>query len=501
MRRRLALWTAGLALAAVAPARADTTPTRFRCPLPGTVQAVRAADLDGDGRRDLVVLLATPPATAGGAPAQEVVVLRTPATPAAGTYFPADALVRLPCDGPTAGLRATAAAVAVGRFGARGAVRLRFFAPAGVVDVDPVAPTAPPTPVAGPSLLGRTPGAPLAFWDAVADLDGDGTDEVWWPDAAGRVTVGAATIDVVERGHSTAGGLFGRTSRVPSWTPADIDGDGRRELVRLDGTTLVIDHPVPREGPRAPVRVDLPFLAPDPRRAPEEIRAPRLTLADVDGDGTTDLLVTLVQGRADKVGGLRTSLFHVPGPVVDRATGKLAAIKGRLDTESVALHPRFVDLDGDGRLDYVADSIRGSTLDLIKRVMGAEPEITFTVVRFDPAAGTFARAPYVTFARAYSASQARNNTFGRSGFFEGDFDGDGKCDLLDLGNLRSLGVWRGTGDEDAFKPVLLARAPVEGGDGELAPDAVVGDLDGDGKAEAVTWAGDAIYVVSSRGAP
>ncbi len=359
--------------------------------------------------------------------------------------------------------------------------------------------------MAGPSLLGRTPGAPLAFWDAVADLDGDGTDETWWPDAAGRVAVGAVAIGVVERGHSTAAsGLFGRTSRVPSWTPADVDGDGRRELVRLDGTALVVEHPVTRGGPRPAVRVDLPFLAPDTKRAPEEIRAPRLTLADVDADGTTDLLVTLVQGRADKVGGLRTSLFHVPGPVIDPTTGKLAAIKGRLDTESVALHPRFVDLDGDGRLDYVADSIRGTTIDLIKRVMGAEPEITFTVVRFDPAAGTFARAPYVTFARAYSASQARNNTFGRSGFFEGDFDGDGKRDLLDLGNLRSLGVWRGTDDEDAFKPVLLARAPVVGADGagaELAPDAVIVDLDGDAKAEAVVWSGDALHVVSSRGAP
>ncbi|MFO0931516.1 MAG: VCBS repeat-containing protein [Planctomycetota bacterium] len=497
MRRRLAMCTAGLLLGAASPAAAADGLVTSRVPMPGAVRAVRAVDVDGDGRRDLVVLVAGKPATEGGAPAQEVVVLRTPATPAPGTYFPPEAIGRLPCDGPAAGDRATAAAVAVGRFGPKGAVRLRFFSPASVADVDPLALGAPPAPVAGPSLLARTPGAPLVFWDAVADLDGDGRDETWWPDAAGHVTVGALSIDVVDRGHSTASGLFGRTSRVPSWTPADLDGDGRRELVRLDGTSLVVDRPGP-DGAAAVRRVDLPFLAPDPKRPPEEIRAPRLTLADVDGDGTTDLLVTLVQGRADKVGGLRTSLFHLPGPIVDPATGRLATIKGRLDTESVALHPRFVDVDGDGRLDYVADSIRGTTLDLLKRVMGAEPEITFTVVRFDAATGTFAKAPYVTFARAYASAEARNNTFGRSGFFEGDFDGDGVKDLLDLGNLKAFGVWRGRTDEDAFKPVLLARAAPEGG-GEVAPDAVIADLDGDGRSDAVLWSGDALHVISSKG--
>jgi hypothetical protein len=314
------------------------------------------------------------------------------------------------------------------------------------------------------------------------------------------VAVGAVRLDVAEKAHSTATELFGRASRAASLTPADVDGDGRRELVRLDGTTLVVERPFPREGgATGPTRVELPFLAPDPKRPPEELRAPRLSVADVDGDGKADLLVTMVQGRADKVGGLRTSLFHLPGPFVDPATGRLVPVKGRLDTESVALHPRFVDVTGDGKLDYVADSIRGTMLDLIKRVMGAEPEITYTVVRFDPAAGGFEKAPYVTFARAYAAAQARSNTFGRSGFFEGDFDGDGVRDLLDLGNLKSLGVWRGADDEDAFKPVLLPRTPVAAG--ELAPDAVIADLDGDGRSDAVVWADDLLHVVASKEAP
>lgn len=496
MARRWSAAAVLAALAATTEAQAKEGPSTFRWKAPGAVRAVRAIDLDRDGRKDLVLLVET-------SSAHEVVVLRTPPVPHPDTYFPDDAVRRWPLDGDDAGTLASAAALAVGRFGPQGAPRLRFLGPDGVFDVDPVAKGATPSKVAGPTLLARLPHAPLVFLDAVADLDGDGRDEAWWPDAEGRTVVGAVAVPVVDRAHSAGGDLFGRTSRAPALTPADVDGDGRLELVRLEGTTLVVEYPF-AGGPgqaAGPLRVDLPFLAADPKRPPEEIRTPRLTLADVDGDRRADLLVTMVSGRADRVGGLRTSLYHVAGPFVDPTTGRVAPIKSRVDTESVALHPHFVDVDGDGRLDYVADSIRGNTLDLIKRVMGAEPEITFTVVRFDPATGTFERTPFVTFARPYSAAQARSNTFGRSAFFQGDFDGDGVRDLLDLGNLRSFGVWRGRRDGDAFKPVWLARVSLEGA--ALAPDAVVADLDGDGRADAVLWADDTVHVVSSvaAGAP
>ena len=190
--------------------------------------------------------------------------------------------------------------------------------------------------------------------------------------------------------------------------------------------------------------------------------------------------MTLVQGRADKVGGpAHVASTTSPGPSSTRRRARSCEPKGRLDTESVALHPRFVDVDGDGRLDYVADSIRGNTLDLIKRVMGEEPDITFTVFRFDAAAGTFERTPYVTKQRPYCGGEARGNTFGRSGFFEGDFDGDGVKDLLDLGNLTGVAIWKGGREEGAFEEALLKRVAVEK-DKTLVADAVVADLNGDG---------------------
>jgi hypothetical protein len=493
MRRALAV--TALLLAAAAAEAADVSLHEW--PARGRVRAARATDLDADGRKDLVLLVENPP---GEGPATtDLVLLRAPAEPDPKRWYrPADE-VRLPFDGPKAGVRARAGAVAIGRFGPHGEVRLRILSPDGAWDVDPAKPEEPPAPAGGPTLLGRSPGAAPVFWDAVADLDGDGRDEAWWPDASGGVSVAGLTIPVHDEANRSATESFFRRTWVPVLVPADTDGDGVRELVRLDGTALVVARPARGGAPARTTRIELPFLAPDPARPPEELRTPRLTLADVDGDRVTDLLVTVVQGRADKVGGLRTALYHVPGPILDPATGALRAAKGRIDTESVALHPAFADLDGDGALDYVADSIRGSTFDLVRRVMGAEPEITFTAFRFDRAAGTFERSPFATVARPYASAQARGNTFGRSGFFEGDFDGDGVRDLLDLGNLTGVAVWRGAKGEGAFTEPLVRRVAV-GKDRTLAPDAVLDDLNGDGRTDAVLWSEDALFLVVSKGA-
>ena len=297
----------------------------------GRVRAVRAIDVDGDGRLDLVVLVEV--ASAEGPPTNDVLILRTPKDPDPRSFFRVADVTRIACDGPAAGGRATAGALAVGRFGEKGRVWLRFLGD----DVFDVTPDGTPVPAAAraprPTLLARSPGLPVVFWDATADLDRDGVDETWFPEADGHVRVRGLDLLATDEAQRTETQLFLRKVRVPTLTPADVDGDGVLELVHLDGTHLVVERPLGKEGARAPTRIDLPFLAPDPTLEPEELRSPRLTVADVDGDGKADLLVTQVRGRADKVGGLRTSLFHYPGPFIDPATGALVPPKGRIDTE------------------------------------------------------------------------------------------------------------------------------------------------------------------------
>jgi hypothetical protein len=83
-------------------------------------------------------------------------------------------------------------------------------------------------------------------------------------------------------------------------------------------------------------------------------------------------------------------------------------------------------------------------------------------------------------------------------FFEGDFDGDGKRDLLDIADQGHLSIQRGTTDTGLFSSarydfkdyLFKARATVEN-------DVIVRDLDGDGATDLVAHDDHRIYVVRS----
>ncbi len=500
MRIRALLQSAGLAIALATgglPLRtafaADVTPARLD--LGGKIKAVRARDLDGDGRVDLVVLVES--REPDKLPATELVLLRSPVEPASGTYFGAKDQVRIACSGDAAGARARAGAVAIGRFGAKGEVRLRFLGPTAIEDVGsdggPVADSG-----STPCLLERTAGEAMSVWDGVADTDGDGRDECFVPGIGGALEIAGVTIPATESASRSDDQLFVRTSRSPKLTLADLDGDGRPEILYVDREHLVVERTKSSTAPAKSERVSLAkILKADPSRPPEELHAPRISILDVDGDKRADLLVALTHGRADKLGGLRTSFYFFPGPFYAPDSLALVDSASRIDTESVALHPRFVDLDGDGDLDYVVDSIRGNMLDLIKRVTGAEPTIWYTAFRYDAAARRFEKEPYCDVERPYSGPEARGNTFGRSGYCEGDFDGDGMRDLLDLGNLTKLAILRGTKGDDSFKTPLVAGLSAPS-NSTFAAEAITADLNGDGRSDAVVSSDRTLYLVVSK---
>jgi len=313
---------------------------------------------------------------------------------------------------------------------------------------------------------------PLATTLAAADLDGDGVAElVTHSDAH------AATRATIHRYQG--GGLFDRHDLQGAVRPpfffADVDADGDADLLASDGCGLVL-----RRNAGAGALDDV-------ERIWSAESAQVWTAADLDGDGFLDPIVgrlrgdvcvtySNAQGRYEWVAPIpfaRHELDSVTGDIdqdgltdvvevfVDHFEthvglgGGLYAQRSRVGVSRRYETPQLKDIDGDGDLDLFA------TYSDLQTVL---------VVHRNDGAGNFALLPTET---VVSASPS----------LTGDFDGDGRCDVLQYGANLALLLSDGLGGFQA--PVTT---PLLSGMGSP----VVGDFDGDGVDDIVVSLANAI---------
>ncbi|MEZ5143191.1 MAG: VCBS repeat-containing protein [Acidimicrobiales bacterium] len=355
----------------------------------------------------------------------------------------------------------------LGRWGGTRAVQLAVTGNGGMHVVD-VAPDGfyGVTAAAVPWLNSNQP-----VWDStVADVDGDGQDEVYL--AMGGSTDGQGVQRMTHLTDPAPIVEFVAGTRAPTYRVAvgDLDGDGAAELVVSDVAFIAFWN---RHFLRAlslggasalpaPVELD---------RTPEDCRPVHdLFLVDVDGDGRRDVIAptcsapsyvpnTVVVARND---GAQLALDHwiaMPGA----APGPDAAGTWRVPAGSAVL-----DADEDGRPDLAWAGSNGN------------PGTGVALLRNDPAApGRFVAAPALDAGAALNRTQSYN----ADQAVLADWDGDGTLDLV---LLRDNDVaWRkgdGTGRFDA-PAVITGRTATwcKPGAGELA----VADLDGDGNLDLV----------------
>jgi hypothetical protein len=476
--------------------------------LPGAPAAVISADVDGDGRRDLAVVVAynawdeiaiTESSTMDDVQGLVEVMTIVPAVMDRrevrvyrarpdGAYEP-PRILALPLSvlgmeaGPpgTPVVALTDEGVSVLRLDAGGALRLAPW-------------------IADPPVMAGT-GNFLGDLHLVQDVNGDGVDDLLLPardglavylgrfNGKGLAHRAASRLPVSGESYRSAGDL---EHRYPLPLVEDVTGDGRPDLVFRDPVKRWRSVWVARNAGRGRFQpaVAIALGTGDPR-APNPV-----WMGSLGGDGRAQ--VVLRRSLDDpRRGGIRQELAKAREPhgrltfrrlsadlVPEKAPYRTFDVTGyafAAEDSEIELPGGFRDLNGDGRQDLVTVTMNvglpkllGSlatkrlTVGLDFHVWCQQPDGGFRAVKGLDLSGTF-------------RLNLEDLRVSQLSLFSGDFDGDGRADFVQLGRGRRVTIHRGRADcSFPAAPDLAFDLREEPRDLSLVQ---IRDLDGDGRSD------------------
>ncbi|MBS1531118.1 MAG: VCBS repeat-containing protein [Bacteroidetes bacterium] len=312
-------------------------------------------------------------------------------------------------------------------------------------------------------------GGSLASWWTVIDIDGDGKPEIVLTDGSG--------IRIYEN-HSSAGCGFAFTSNLIP-TPntlssnaivADINGDGKPDLLTIyNGVLKVLINNCKRGSISFfPYQT---YIVPTPQNANENYL---FQVTDIDGDGKPDIIVDLNTQGVPTV--LLQNLGSTPGQPVNFAPAYSFPF-----VSSTANGFAARDIDGDGKPDLLV--LNGGTnaeLDVYKNL--STPGAPF---------GASSLGPKVAFQIPTTLDKMTT----------GDFDGDGKVDVLVTSSSDTvLYILQNTNNTPGFINSTSFGTPVKVSVHNPAPNTpYVVDFNRDGKADIVIRTRNSAGVLNNGG--
>lgn len=482
---------------------------------PGKLQLVFTEDVNGDGRKDLVLAHVVP-----GAPSQRglSVFLQAP------EGFP-------PAPSRSWVLSPRAGALFRGDFTDSPGLEIGYLAPDGAYVYEQEAGgyrTVARKLVHHPTFF-DTPGTDgVVDWMGRTDVDANGFDDLFVPTTQGirlhlqneQRRFGAildlavspersASVEVVAALDAIPGvTALTASAAVTVPTVADINGDGLSDVLFLQGDRLLyfLQGPRGRVPPAPSDAMQVPVLREFARK--DRLEVSFAQLVDINRDRRADLVVTKRYGNLGDFGSIESVVYFYfarePAPDAPHR-GRYYALNA--PDQQIRLQgfspqdPEFGDANGDGRLDVILSQVTTDTFGkMIEGVLLREISLYYYLHLFEPDRGLF--SPNAGWSRTVSIP---THTIGEGavwpyGYIRGDADGDGRIDFLEISGKGDLtvhlgrpvyGVFAGAwdfGKDDFFRFAL-----------EDGPDAVkVEDLNGDKRADVVLQYDDRLIVVLSK---
>ncbi|MES1241695.1 MAG: VCBS repeat-containing protein [Acidobacteriota bacterium] len=512
---RLALATALLLALPAFAAREKLALRYLPLPLPGAPSAVVAADVDGDGLRDLAVVVAY---TKWG----EIEISES--TKMDDVEGLTEVLTVIPSLVERREIRVFPGRPG-GGFGP-GSVGLPIDLSFLTVEAGP-----PGLPViamtdGGLSVLRMKPdaeGHPELSWEEVLaersvlagtgtflpnlglvrDVDGDGKADVLFPTpegvavyltgASGLQTTPAARVrfpldDLQQPGSSPL------VRRYPLPELRDVDGDRRPDLVLLHPSGGVRGFRVLRNLGGGRFGEPLAPLGEYRESPPDDDDRPEPAwFGDLDGDGRAEYVMQEAKKVSDNAG-MREEMRAAKRPQftyrLHRSRADLTmepapyqqfqvegyALGGSSDEGEFRLPGGFQDLNGDGRQDLVVTTLDFSMLQAVKIMAVQRIGIGLDFHLWCQASGGFKPVKGLDLSGKFNLN-LNNLKIGHISQFEGDFDGDGRPEFVQMGRGRAVSIHRGRLDCGySESPDLTLQLEEEPRDLSLVQ---IRDLDGD----------------------
>ncbi len=500
---RTTLAAAGIvAVVAAALARpADLALRRVVLSLPGPPAVIVPADLNGDGRKDLLVIVAY---TRWGSIATDRIenaVQVTQVVPAlfdirearaflaeaGGGYREAGGVLKLPTSVLSAEAGPPSHPVVAVTDDGLSEIRLHGEKGSEQLTLEPL--------LDEPSVFAGT-GTILADLSVLRDVDGDGKLDAVIP-AADGIAVHRGTAEGFAPVASLRARLPGDVTYAWAGKPTrsvsipeveDADGDGKKDLVvrGLDQRPpwIAIARGMGEGRFAAAKKIELSCLATaKPERRPA-------WAGDLYGDGRIEVVTReeIDTGKSDmkqmKQPLMRYEVHRVaPDLSIDTTPATTFEANGWAFSGAFqdGVDLQFIDLDGDRRKDLVTITLDFSMFQALRAITAKKVSIglEFHVIA-QQSDGSFKLVPDQKLDEALHLD-LNHLEISRLGEFQGDFDGDGRTDFVHLGRGKSVTIHRGeAGGHYPTKPDLELTLDEEPEDVMLIR---VRDFDGDGRSD------------------
>jgi hypothetical protein len=270
----------------------------------------------------------------------------------------------------------------------------------------------------------------------------------------------------------------------------DCDGDGDHDLVCTNGnevqTFLQKGGGVFGKDPDRRTRVHILSEDGGEEDALNQINS---DLMDVTGNNQADLILFRNIGKVGIFESMRTQVIFY------KATdeGWSSRATQIINLKGVSITPALIDLDDDGARDLVLSSLRTDLITNASRALFQSVTVTFLVFRYQKDRGRFSSAP--DWSRDFTVDVDRVESGGTIplAYFWGDFDGDGKNDLLSLEREDAFVIYPARVSPRVFGGTKLEFPDDEKHVVYLEPSDSfkITDLNGDGRDDLVLWYADA----------